>query len=164
MQDGGESQPFLCLRTRRGSRRHACRWVQPRSAPAPASKPFQCPDNPASHTSKPVFTQMHTRAHSLKTVASLVRLFVGDFPFYFVLSETNLKIISTWLSEKMANPCTFQQKQKPCFDLPKNSVLRLHKAQYRNRHYGSERSRGLHMCHPKPRIEDIPDGKTTKHA
>ena len=50
----------------------------------------------------------------------------------------------------MANACTSQQKHKLHFVLPKNSVPRLHKVQYRNWHI-SERLRALHMCQQKPR-------------
>ena len=42
-----------------------------------------------------------------------------------------------------------------------NSVLRPHKAQYRNWHYGSKRSRDLHMCHWKHRAQPIWDRKQT---
>ena len=51
----------------------------------------------------------------------------------------------------MANACALQQKYKPHFELPENSVPRRHKAQYRNWHYGSVRLQDLHMCHWKPR-------------
>ena len=51
-----------------------------------------------------------------------------------------------------------QWKYKTRFELPKN----LHKAQYRNQHYGSERSWDLDMCHLKPRTGHILDWKTNK--
>ena len=56
----------------------------------------------------------------------------------------------------MVNACTLQWKYKPCFELPENSVLRLHKVQYRNLHYGNERS-DLHLSHRKPRTGHILD-------
>ena len=45
----------------------------------------------------------------------------------------------------MATARTLQQKYKPHFELPENSVLRLHKAQYRNRHYSREVARLTHV-------------------
>ena len=43
-------------------------------------------------------------------------------------------------------------------------MLRLHKAQHRNQHYGSERSQDLHMmCHWKPRTGHIPDLKKNQN-
>ena len=45
---------------------------------------------------------------------------------------------------------------------PKNSVQMLHKTQYRNWHYGSQRSRDLHMSHRNPRTGHILDRKTNK--
>ena len=65
-------------------------------------------------------------------------------------------------STKIANTHTLQWKYKPHFKLPKNSVPRLCKAQYRNWHYGSERSQDLHMCQWKPRTRHIPDWKTNE--
>ena len=50
-----------------------------------------------------------------------------SFPFHFVLSENNLKIISTQLPEKWQMLVLCSRNTSP-----KNSVLRLHKAQHRN--------------------------------
>ena len=60
----------------------------------------------------------------------------------------------------MVNTCTLQWKYKPCFESPENSVPRLRKPRYRNRHNGSERSRDLHTCQRKPRPGRILDWKT----
>ena len=85
-------------------------------------------------------------------------LSISSFPFHFVPSENNFNTSS----RKMANACTLQWKNRPCFDLPKNSVPRLDKAQYRNWHYGSARSWDLHMCHGKPRTGHILDWTTNE--
>ena len=53
--------------------------------------------------------------------------------------------------QKNGNAHTLQQKYKPCFELSEHSVPRLHKAQYRNWHCGSERSGDSHMYHWEPR-------------
>ena len=45
----------------------------------------------------------------------------------------------------MENTHTLQWKYQPCFELPENSVSRLHKAQWRNWHYGSVRLWVLHV-------------------
>ena len=45
----------------------------------------------------------------------------------------------------MAHAHTLQWKYKPRFELPENSVLRQHKAQHRNWHYGSEGLQDLRM-------------------
>ena len=63
---------------------------------------------------------------------------------------------------KMANICSLRWKYKPCFELPKNSVMRPHKVQCRNKHHGSERSQDLHMRHWKLRTGHIPDWKTNE--
>ena len=62
----------------------------------------------------------------------------------------------------MTNACTLLQKYKPRFELPKNWVPRLPKAQYRNWHYGSEKLWDLHTCLPKNRTGDILDWKTNQ--
>ena len=62
----------------------------------------------------------------------------------------------------MANARTLQQKYKPQFEAPRNSVPRLHKVQYRNQQYFNERSQDLHMCHQKPRTGHILDWKTNE--
>ena len=66
-------------------------------------------------------------------------------------------------SRKMANSHTLQQKYKPPFDLPKNSVLRLHKAQYRNRHDGGT------LTHAPPKKQNgayctLENKQTAKHV
>ena len=50
-------------------------------------------------------------------------------------------------SIKMENthPLQCQWNYKHCYELPKKSVPRPHKARYRNRHYGTERWRDLHF-------------------
>ena len=60
----------------------------------------------------------------------------------------------------MADAYTLQQKYKPRFKLPENSVLRLHKVQYRNQHYSSERLWHWHMHHGKPRTGHVQDWNT----
>ena len=52
---------------------------------------------------------------------------ISSFPFSF-FSENNLKIVSTWLPEKWQILVLYSEKYKPHFELPENSVLRLHKA------------------------------------
>ena len=66
--------------------------------------------------------------------------------FRFILFS--VKIISTWLLEisKMVNTHSLQQKYKPHFEFPRNSVPRLHKVDYRNWHYGS-RGRGARLTY-----------------
>ena len=59
----------------------------------------------------------------------------------------------------MANARTLQQIYKPHFELLENPVLKLHKAQHRNQHYGIERLRDLHMHHWKPTTLHILDWK-----
>ena len=80
---------------------------------------------------------------------------IRSFSFNFVLSENNLKIISTQLPEK------WQQKYKPRFELPEseNSVRRLHNVQYRNQQYGRKRSQDFHMYHRTHKTGHIPDRK-----
>ena len=66
-----------------------------------------------------------------KNTCSLTALALSPsvlFLFHFVLSQNNLKIISTQLFRKMAHACTLWRKYEPCFELPEKSVLRLHKA------------------------------------
>ena len=63
----------------------------------------------------------------------------------------------------MANSPILQQKYKAHFDLPKNSALRLHKAQYRNRHYGST------LTHAPPKKQNwaytaLENKQTAKHV
>ena len=73
---------------------------------------------------------------------------ISSFPISFLFS---VKIISTRLLEKTVNTHTLQWKYK-ChakFELSKNSMLRQHKAQYRNRHYSSKRLWDLHNMQPK---------------
>ena len=60
---------------------------------------------------------------------------ISSFPCYFLLSEINFNMAS----RKIVDTDTLQQKYKPHFELPKNSVLRLQKAEYRSWHNGSER-------------------------
>ena len=55
-------------------------------------------------------------------------------------------------SRKMAIARILGWKCKLCFELPENSVLRLHKVQYRNRHYGSERLQDLHCASENPKL------------
>ena len=59
---------------------------------------------------------------------------------------------------------SLQQKYKPGFDfeLPQNSVLRQHKAQYRNQNHGSDRSWDWNMHHKKPEVGMFWPGKQTK--
>ena len=57
----------------------------------------------------------------------------------------------------MANACTLQQIYKPQFELLENSVLKLHKAQHGNQHYGNESLQDLHMHHWKPTTLHILD-------
>ena len=66
---------------------------------------------------------------------------IRSFPFHFVPNENNFNKAS----QKTANTHTLQQKCKPHFELPENSVPRLHKVQYRNQHYGSERSQDIYV-------------------
>ena len=61
----------------------------------------------------------------------------------------------------MAHAHTLQWNYKPQFELLENSALRPHKAQYRNWHYSSERSRDPHMCHRKHWAQPIWDRKQT---
>ena len=57
------------------------------------------------------------------------------FAILFCFILFSVKIISNnanTVSRKMANTWTLQGKYKPCFELPKNSMQRLHKAQQKN--------------------------------
>ena len=74
-----------------------------------------------------------------RNISSLTAL-APSLSVLFCVIMFSVKIISVLASRKMANACILQYKYKPCFELPENSVLRLHKVQYRNLHYGSERS------------------------
>ena len=70
--------------------------------------------------------------------------------FFFILFS--MKIIWKYFQHglnKMANACTLHWKYKPRFELPKNSVPRLHKVQYRYWHYGSK-SHEITHAPPKP--------------
>ena len=105
--------------------------------------------------SRPVYTQIQTRIHFKKNCSILI-----SFPFHFILSETSLKLISTWLPEKKPNAHISQRQYKPHFELSENSVLWPHKAQYWNQPCNSKRSWDLIMRHQKPRTGQILDWKT----
>ena len=89
---------------------------------------------------------------------------ISSFPFHFVLSENNQKIISTQASRKMVNARTLQQKYKPSIELPENSLPRLHKAQYRNQRRTSETLWDLYTHHWKLTTGHILDWKTNLPA
>ena len=113
---------------------------------------------------RPVYIQIQMRGHFKNIVEFFLKsqsIFIS-FPFHFVLRKKESENSSKTTSRKMANACTLQRKHKPYFQLPKNSVPRLHKVQYRNWHYGSERSWSLQMCPWKPRTGHIADLKTNK--
>ena len=87
------------------------------------------------------------------------------FQFFFISfcsqwkeSENNFNMAS----RKTEYACILQQNTSLPFICLKNSVLRLHKAQYRSRYYVSERFRDLHMCHPNPEKGHILDWKTNE--
>ena len=65
-------------------------------------------------------------------------------------------------SWKLVSTCPLKQIYKPCFEMPQNSAMRLHKVQYKNWHDSSERLQDLHMCHRKPITGLIPDWKINK--
>ena len=73
-----------------------------------------------------VFQQEHLFPHCFGTFS------ISSFQFHFVLSEKKKKKEFNMASTKIANTHTLQWKYKPRFKLPKNSVPRLCKAQYRN--------------------------------
>ena len=81
-----------------------------------------------------------------------------SFLFHSVLSENNLKKIQHGFQKKKGHTLALCSKKIN----PDNSLLRLHKAQYRNHHYGSERSRDLHTCHLKPTPKHTLDWKTNE--
>ena len=92
-------------------------------------------------------------------------------PWHFLHQFFSVSFCSQWKSfednfntafRKNGKCLYLQWKYKPWFELPQDSVPRLHNAQYRNQHYGSERSWDLHMCHWKPRTKHIPDWKINK--
>ena len=98
----------------------------------------------------------------LRFVSQQEHLFPHCFGnFYFVLSENNLKIISTWLPEKwqMLIHCSWDTMVNACFELPQNSVPRVHKTQYRNGHYGGKRSQDLHVYVP-PKYSGLENKQT----
>ena len=68
----------------------------------------------------------------LKIVVFFRKVRVFSFLFCFMLFS--VKIVSTQLPEKwkMLIQSVFAGKHRPHFELPENSVPRLHKAQYRN--------------------------------
>ena len=84
-----------------------------------------------------VFWQEHLFPHCFGIFS------LHSFPFHFFLSEH----ISTQLPENGDHSFIAAEMQASL--LPKNSLPRLHKAQYRNRQYGRERMRDLHMGYPK---------------
>ena len=82
---------------------------------------------------------------------------ISSLPFHFVLWENNLKIMSTRPPAKWPKLLLRSGNMSLSFELPENSVPRLHKAQSET---DSERTWDLHMCHRKPRTGQIPDRKT----
>ena len=76
-----------------------------------------------------VSPQEHLYPHCFGTVS------ISSVPFHFFSqwksSQNNFNKAST----KIANTCTLQWKYKPHFEMTRNSILRLHKAQYRNRQW-----------------------------
>ena len=80
------------------------------------------------------------------------------FIFFLLLSAKNnlILIISTHLpSPKMANAWTLQHIYKLHFEVPENSAMRLHKAQYRNWHYDSKMLQYLHVPHKNNKIPEL---------
>ena len=86
-----------------------------------------------------VSPQEHLFPHCFGTFA------ISSFAFHFVLRENNFNTAS----RKMTNAHILQQKYRPWFELPDNSVPRIHKVQYRNQPYRIETVRHMHAP-PKP--------------
>ena len=87
---------------------------------------------------------------------TLVPSLLWHFLILYCFTLFSVKIISTLLPEKMANTRILQIQA-----LPGNSVQRLPKMQYKNWHYGSKRSRDLHMHQQKPELSIFQTGKQT---
>ena len=84
----------------------------------------------------------------------------NSFPFYFVLSENNLKIISTWLPEKW-------QMLILCSRITSLALNCLRTEWYYTKHNTetnttAARGHEIHMCHRKPRAGHILDWKKRK--
>ena len=75
------------------------------------------------------------------------------FSFDFVLSENNLKNNLNTAFRKMENAHTWKRKYKSRFELPENSVPRVHKVQYRN----TLRQRVVSSLKHVPPTRHIPD-------
>ena len=80
--------------------------------------------------------------------------YISSLPFHFVLSEINFHTAS----KKMADTHTLQWIYKPRFELPENSVLRLHSTIQKLTLWQREVARLAH----EPRIGHILDRKTNK--
>ena len=79
--------------------------------------------------------------------------------FHFILFSWKSENNFNTSSGKMANAHILQLKHKPHFELPENSVPRLCKVLYRNRHYGSE----TYTCDTEhPELGIFRTGKQTK--
>jgi len=113
---------------------------------------------------RPVYTQTQIGAHFRKIIAFWVLVFrkLRVFLFLHLFSVKIIWNICFNSFHENGYVHTLQQKYKPCFELPENSVLRRHKVQYRNQHHDSERYRDLYMCHQNPRTRHILDRKTNE--
>ena len=66
-----------------------------------------------THSPCPCQIFLHSNTDTSSIFFRKVKVFSFLFGFILFFSENNLKIISTWLPEKMVNACTLQWKYKP---------------------------------------------------
>ena len=128
---------------------------------------------------RPIYTQIqstHWKTHTLfytqiqrilwrkKEKKVTVLLFLLRFILFSV--KNNLKIISTWLpeEEKRGKGSCFAAEIKTLLWNAQNSMPRLCKVQYKNKHYNRKRSQDFHVCHRNSKTGDIPDWKTKPTA